>query len=50
MANVASNINLPIKLLWPNNSDIPNSSCSMIGLGDIVIPALLLSFCDKIDK
>ena len=50
MSQVASEINLPIKLVWPSSLNIPTSGCSMVGLGDIVLPGLLGCFCNRFDK
>ena len=50
MVNVATSINLPIKLVWPTHTIVPGHICNIIGLGDIIIPALLLSFCNRIDR
>ena len=51
MVEVASQIDLPIKLLCPhlNYEPIPNA-CGGLGLGDIVIPGLVVSFCYIVDK
>jgi len=48
--DIGSSVNLPIKLLWPASIKIANHSCSMVGLQDIIIPGLLLSFCNRIDQ
>ena len=42
MATVATNLNLPIKLVFANSQITYSCKCSMLGLGDIVIPGALL--------
>jgi presenilin-like A22 family membrane protease len=49
MSEVASHVNLPMKLLWPTSLSIPIKNCSMLGLGDIILPGLLLSYCARFD-
>jgi hypothetical protein len=49
MSKVASEINLPIKLVWPSSIGIIRG-CSMVGLGDIVLPGLLGCFCNRLDQ
>ncbi len=46
MVTVAVGIEAPIKLLMPHISikDFPTNTCSMLGLGDIVIPGLFIGF------
>jgi presenilin-like A22 family membrane protease len=46
MVTVALGIEAPIKLLMPHISikDFPTNTCSMLGLGDIVIPGLFIGF------
>lgn len=50
MVAVASNLDLPIKLLFPHtsSSSYPHS-CSMLGLGDLVLPGLFLAFSSRFD-
>ena len=49
MVEVALAYDLPNKLIMPAllNQD---SGCSMLGLGDILLPGCYLSFLDKFDK
>jgi hypothetical protein len=51
MLTVATNMNLPIKLELPlffiNN---PIKNCLLLGLGDIVLPGLIIKFCRNFDK
>lgn len=45
MIAVATSFEAPIKLIMPRVSAvIPASRCSMLGLGDIVIPGLYIGF------
>ena len=45
MIAVATSFEAPIKLVMPRVSSlIPSSRCSMLGLGDIVIPGLYIGF------
>ena len=46
MVKVALGIEAPIKLLMPHISikDYPTNTCSMLGLGDIVVPGLFIGF------
>jgi len=45
MVAVATGIDIPIKLVMPHlTSDYPTSSCSLLGLGDILIPGIFLIF------
>ena len=48
MAVVATQYDFPNKLVMPALWN-QNSNCSMLGLGDIVIPGLYLCFLDKFD-
>ena len=58
MEYVAKSIDLPVKLVFPifKNLEIYNpaiilpNSCSLIGLGDLVLPGFFLSFMNKFDK
>ena len=49
MVEVAMVYDLPNKLIMPAlwNQD---ASCSMLGLGDILLPGLYLAFLNKFDK
>ena len=45
MVAVATGLDIPIKLVMPHlTSDYPTSSCSLLGLGDILIPGIFLIF------
>ena len=45
MVAVASRLEAPIKLMMPHITiDYPTSTCSMLGLGDIVIPGIFIGF------
>jgi len=46
MVAVASGLDVPIKLMMPRIllHDFPTNSCSILGLGDIVIPGLYMGF------
>ena len=45
MVEVATGFDAPIKLLMPKlTSNYPTSSCSLLGLGDIVIPGVYIGF------
>ena len=49
MSYDASNIDLPIKLLIPLTSLNPYKGFGHIGLGDIIIPGLLIAYTHKFD-
>ncbi len=50
MVTVAKSIDLPLKLQFPYLDKHDNvMKFSMLGLGDIVLPGLLLSLCIKYD-
>jgi len=50
MVTVAKNIQLPLRLKFPYIADDEISwQFSMLGLGDIVLPGMLLSLCIKYD-
>ena len=49
MVTVAKNLDLPIKLVFPFLNSEGVVQKSMVGLGDIVLPGLFLSFCLKFD-
>ena len=45
MVAVATKLDLPIKLYMPHISySIPNNSCSLLGLGDILVPGIFITF------
>lgn len=51
MVTVATSLNLPIKLELPfffiNN---PVKSCILLGLGDLVLPGIIIKYCRNFDK
>lgn len=50
MSFVATNIDLPMKLLCPNMIlESPMMSCSLLRLGDMVLPGLMIVLARKID-
>ena len=50
MVSVAKSFDAPVKLLFPRNVIAsPNAGFSMLGLGDIVIPGVLIALCLKFD-
>ena len=50
MVNVATNLDLPIKLLWPKSlSFATGRGFTMLGLGDIVVPGLFISLALRYD-
>lgn len=49
MVTVAKNLDLPIKLVFPFLNAEQEVVKSMVGLGDIVLPGLFISFCLKFD-
>jgi hypothetical protein len=45
MVAVATGLDIPIKLVMPHlTSTYPTSACSLLGLGDILIPGLFITF------
>ena len=45
MVEVATGFDAPIKLLMPHLTvDYPTTNCSLLGLGDIVIPGVYIGF------
>ena len=54
MLKVATGFNAPIKLLMPQLLnfwfDRPRNRCSLLGLGDIVIPGLFIGFCIRFGR
>ncbi len=45
MVVVATGLDIPIKLVMPHlSADFPTSACSLIGLGDILIPGIFICF------
>lgn len=50
MVTVATSVDLPMKLEWLKfSSELVPDQCSMLGLGDMVLPGLLIAFCRKYD-
>ena len=50
MAYVATNLNLPMKIICPIMNNSPIQSCSLLGLGDMALPGFFISFCYYYDK
>ncbi len=48
MATVATKLELPIKLLMPHFNPMPSTQCMLIGLGDLVIPGVVIAFAYKL--
>lgn len=45
MVAVATGLDIPIKLVMPHlTNDYPTTACSLLGLGDILIPGIFLTF------
>ena len=45
MVVVATGLDLPIKLVMPHlTADYPTSACSLLGLGDILVPGIFICF------
>jgi len=48
MMYVAQNLDLPIKIMMPHITiDYPSSNCSLIGLGDLIIPGIYISYVSR---
>ena len=51
MVAVATKFDVPAKLLMPHiTNDYPTANCSMLGLGDIVVPGIYIGFLIKFGK
>ena len=50
MAYVATNLNLPMKIICPILSNSPLQSCSLLGLGDMALPGFFISYCYYYDR
>jgi len=50
MAYVATNLNLPMKIICPTLTDSPLNSCSLLGLGDMALPGFFIAYCFYFDK
>lgn len=45
MVVVATGLDIPIKIVMPHlTADYPTSACSLLGLGDILIPGIFICF------
>lgn len=47
MVAVATGLDIPIKLVMPHIFDYPTSACSLLGLGDILIPGIFILFMSR---
>eukprot|EP00826_Nyctotherus_ovalis_P055749 TRINITY_DN7433_c0_g1_i30.p1 TRINITY_DN7433_c0_g1~~TRINITY_DN7433_c0_g1_i30.p1 ORF type:complete len:496 (+),score=96.26 TRINITY_DN7433_c0_g1_i30:130-1617(+) len=47
MVTVATKADLPIKILVPYFSPRPTTQCALIGLGDLIVPGLVIAFSYK---
>ena len=48
MVAVATGLDIPIKLVMPHiTNDYPTSACSLLGLGDILIPGIFIIFLSR---
>jgi hypothetical protein len=48
MLAVATGMDIPIKLVMPHLTNIfPTTGCSLLGLGDILIPGIFISFMTR---
>jgi hypothetical protein len=51
MVVVATGLDIPIKLVMPHlTHPFPTTACSMLGLGDILIPGIFISFMGRFGK
>ncbi len=50
MVTVAQNLDVPILLRMPKFGDTPTQACSLLGLGDIVIPGIYILFVTRFGK
>lgn len=50
MASVATRVELPMMFYCPKLSPSPYSLCSLIGLGDILLPGIFVAYCLYFDK
>jgi hypothetical protein len=45
MVTVATGLDIPIKIVMPHlTADFPTTACSLLGLGDILIPGIFITF------
>lgn len=49
MVSVATKVDLPMKFTCPSIGKTPIPHCSMIGLGDLVLPGIFVAFCYRLD-
>lgn len=50
MVHVATGLDLPIKLQCPHFQPLPvANTCGLLGLGDLVLPGLLIAFAARVD-
>lgn len=50
MVKVATGLDLPIKLECPHFQALPiSNTCGLLGLGDLVLPGLLIAFAARVD-
>ena len=50
MVSVAKGLNAPVKILFPKALGVKPIPCSMLGLGDIVIPGIFVALMLNIDS
>jgi signal peptide peptidase-like 2B len=50
MASVATRVDLPMKLTCPIMKNYPVPRCSLLGLGDMVLPGFFVAFCYNFDN
>jgi hypothetical protein len=50
MLVVATGLDIPIKLVMPHFRAYPTSACSLLGLGDILIPGIFITFMARFGK
>lgn len=50
MAAVATRLEVPIKFLIPPFSNTPGLSCSLLGLGDILLPGIVIKYILKFER
>ena len=49
MVTVASELDLPIKLMFPKNPNAPQMRCNIIGIGDIALPGIFWAMMLRYD-
>jgi len=50
MVTIATKVELPIKILVPYFNPRPISQCTLIGLGDLIIPGLVIAYSYKVTQ